>query len=423
MKDKKKMITKWGATICLMALPTFALAQDVSIDTDGGILHRIGKMINGNGISHGVDTNYIKIPKQPWQVSVKSRVAQTDLQMHSTIDGGAVYGPILEGTGISLVGPLLVKPRVMTPISSSIGVKVGYRGLSASYMLPLGGDKGRSLSLRSIGRFHSIHLRWHQFEEKSPEVPGTLNMQGLPVEAVDLMDFVPGPRDEATGIQQFGVVGRWDLTSPIKIKTLVFDGFYIFNYKRFSYGAAYNQKTIQKRSAGSFIAGLMAYYADLRFDHNSNAELITYMGGVGRIRQWQGSIGGGYAYNYVPAKGWLIGATAMPMITLVNRMKMDRYSSDFVEQAAEDLHNQTIDEFYNSEDLECTIKHEGTVSHNNRVAMNFTLRLSVTYNWSRYFANVNGQFNNFQYSHKSANNSMHGHLNDWYVNASVGVRL
>ena len=116
-------------------------------------------------------------------------------------------------------------------------------------------------------------------------------------------------------------------------------------------------------------------------------------------------------------------ATKSPMVTLVNRMKMDRYSSDFVEQAAEDLHNQTIDEFYNSEDLECTLKHEGTVSHNNRVAMNFTLRLSVTYNWSRYFANVNGQFNNFQYSHKSTNNSMHGHLNDWYVNASVGVRL
>ena len=147
------------------------------------------------------------------------------------------------------------------------------------------------------------------------------------------------------------------------------------------------------------------------------------MGGIGRIRQWQGSIGGGYAYNYVPAKGWLIGATAMPMITFVNRMKMDRYSSDFVDLATQEIHSQTIDEFYNGEDLPCTLTHEGAVSHNNRMAMNFTTRLSVTYNWSRYFANVNGQFNNFQYSHKSTNNSMRGHLNDWYINASIGVRL
>ena len=93
------MILKFGITMCLMMLSATAVAQDLSIDADDGILQRIGKMINRSGISHGVDTNYIKIPKQPWQVSVKSRVAQTDLQMHSTIDGGAVYGPILENHG------------------------------------------------------------------------------------------------------------------------------------------------------------------------------------------------------------------------------------------------------------------------------------------------------------------------------------
>jgi hypothetical protein len=67
------------------------------------------------------------------------------------------------------------------------------------------------------------------------------------------------------------------------------------------------------------------------------------------------------------------------------------------------------------------LKIEGTGAHsrNNRLALNFTTRLSVTYNWSRYFINANGQFNNFNYKHRA----MHGHLNDWYINASVGVRL
>ena len=66
-----------------------------------------------------------------------------------------------------------------------------------------------------------------------------------------------------------------------------------------------------------------------------------------------------------------------------------------------------------------TIQSEGVHSRNNRLALNFTTRLSVTYNWKRYFINANGQFNNFNYKHKA----MHGHLNDWYINASVGVRL
>lgn len=407
---------------CISVISLTTMAQDESKESGGGLLQRMDNAIEKLK-SRGIDTNYIQTPKEPWQISVKGRVAQTDLQMHSTIDGGAVYAPIMQGTGIDIVGPLLVRPRVTTPVSSSVGMQVGYKGLSASYMFPIGGNKGRSLSLRSIGRFHSIHFRWHQFEDKSPEVSGTINMKGLSPEAAGLLDFKLGDMDDATGAREYRFFDKWHLTSPIKIKTLVFDGFYIFNYKHFSYGAAYNQKTIQKRSAGSFIAGAMAYYADLRFNNSSNGELITYMGGIGRIRQWQGSVGGGYAYNFVPGKGWLISATVMPMVTFMNRMKMDQYSSDFVELAAQDMREHTIDEYYNSEDIVCTLKHEGAVTRNNRLTMNFTARMSVTYNWSRYFANVNGQFNNFQYRHKSTKNSMHGHLNDWYVNASVGVRL
>jgi len=418
--DKKIWLV--GLTV-LLTVP--AMAQEADNDEKkGGWLSYVDKVI-GRFHSNKVDTNYIMIPKEPWQVSVKSRVAQTDLQMYSTIDGGAVYGPILEGTGLEIVGPLQIRPKVMTPVSSSVGVKVGYRGVSASYTMPVGGkgDKGRSLSLRSLGKFYSVHVRYRQFEDKSPEVPGTIHMKGLPAEAASMMKFIPGPIDADTGAQEYGIDGRWDLKSPIKIKTLMFDGFYIFNYKRFSYGAAYNQKTIQKRSAGSFIAGVMAYYADLRFDQSSNGELITYMGGIGRIRQWQGSVGGGYAYNYVPAKGWLIGATAMPMVTFVNKMRMDRYSSDFVEKTTQEMSEQSIVDFYNSADGEYSLKHEGCVTHNNKMTVNFTARLSVTYNWSRYFVNVNGQFNNFHYSHKSSMNNMHGYLNDWYINSSVGIRL
>ena len=68
---------------------------------------------------------------------------------------------------------------------------------------------------------------------------------------------------------------------------------------------------------------------------------------------------------------------------------------------------------------EYKIQSTGSHSHSNHLALNFTGRASVTYNWDRFFVSANGQFNNFNYKHYA----MHGHLNDWYINAAVGVRF
>ena len=46
-------------------------------------------------------------------------------------------------------------------------------------------------------------------------------------------------------------------------------------------------------------------------------------------------------------------------------------------------------------------------------------RLSGTYNCGNWFFNANAQFNKFKFKH----NSNRGSLTDWYVNASIGLRL
>ena len=390
-------------------------------------------------VVHGLDTNYVKTPSRPWQVSIKSRVSQTDLQMHSVIDGGELFDG--EGTMpfIRGVGDMETDPRIMTKVSTSLGVKVGYKGISASYSFPIGGDKSQNISLRSTGRWYALNFRWHKFKTKTVRTHYAGAVQGREIE-----DF-----DEATEDYKFSDWGEaygWDetekeqLPSDMSIKTLIFDGFYIFNHKKFSYAAAYNQKTIQARSAGSPIVGLMGYYADFKYNDPRNAELIYWMDGIGRLRQYQLGVGAGYAYNFVPAKGWLISAMAMPMLTVVNRTRINNYSSNFKDIAKENLLTYMLiesmkemrdtGEIEGLEDVDLdnidydftdkyTIQSEGVHSRNNRLALNFTTRLSVTYNWKRYFINANGQFNNFNYKHKA----MHGHLNDWYINASVGVRL
>ena len=132
------------------------------------LLAKAKAFVNKN-VVHGVDTNYVKAPKQPWQVSVKSRAAQTDLQMHSTIDGGELFDgegvmPFLQG-----VGDMAMDSRIRTKVSTSIGVKVGYKGLSISYSFPVGGDKSQNLTLRSVGKWYSLNLRWHKFKSNTME--------------------------------------------------------------------------------------------------------------------------------------------------------------------------------------------------------------------------------------------------------------
>ena len=415
--------------ICLLAALVASSSRAQTESGKGNIVTKAKSFVE-RSVVHGLDTNYVKTPVRPWQVSIKSRVSQTDLQMHSVVDGAELFDgegtmPFLRG-----VGDMETDPRIMTKVSTSLGVKVGYKGLSASYSFPIGGDKSQNISLRSTGRWYALNFRWHKFKTKAMRTHYAGAIQARDVESYDEEkgDIVFSDWGEAYGWDE---TEKEELPSDMSIKTLIFDGFYIFNHKKFSYAAAYNQKTIQVRSAGSPIVGVMGYYADFKYNDNRNAELIYWMDGIGRLRQYQLGVGAGYAYNFVPAKGWLISAMAMPMLTVVNRTRINTYDSNFKELSKENLLMYVIIEAMKEEGIEgledvnldyaddCRLQSTGVSSRNNRLALNYIARLSVTYNWKRYFINANGQFNNFNYKHKA----MHGHLNDWYINASVGVRL
>ena len=56
---------------------------------------------------------------------------------------------------------------------------------------------------------------------------------------------------------------------------------------------------------------------------------------------------------------------------------------------------------------------------NSRMTLTIDARLSVTYNWDRYFVNACGQYNHFNYNDERVS----GRLKDWYVNVSAGVRF
>ena len=213
---------------CLCALLVASIGR-AQVEAETNNLFQRAKSLVDKSVVHGVDTNYIKTPERPWQVNLKSRVAQTDLQMHSVVDGAELFDgeglmPFIRG-----LGDMATDPRFMTRVSTSLGVKVGYKGLSASYSFPIGGDKSQNISLKSTGSWYAVNLRWHKYKTKTARTHYAGAVQ--PRDA----DY-----DEATEDLNFFDSGdpyAWDetekeeLASPISIKTLIFDGFYIFNRK------------------------------------------------------------------------------------------------------------------------------------------------------------------------------------------------
>lgn len=99
------------------------------------------------------------------------------------------------------------------------------------------------------------------------------------------------------------------------------DVYYIFNHRRFSYPAAFNQSTQQKRSSGSAIAGIGFTRHTLSIDWQMLNGIFEDALGVDLLENFDEeplkekvvytdlSFSGGYGYNWVFAKNWLFSSS------------------------------------------------------------------------------------------------------------------
>lgn len=96
--------------------------------------------------------------------------------------------------------------------------------------------------------------------------------------------------------------------------------YYIFNHRKFSYPAAYSQSTVQRRSAGSFLAGIGYTRHTLDIDWDKLRTVVAEKLGTEvalspdgensqRVKYTDIALSGGYAYNWVFARNWLLDAS------------------------------------------------------------------------------------------------------------------
>ena len=326
----------------------------------------------------GVDTRYIAIPKYPWQLMVRHNINQMSLKMHS------YFSDLPDG------GELFLDTHLKSNVANNVGLWIGYRGYGVGYSVGFGPKGGTYFTAGFTGNSYALNMRLRTFK------------------ATDVQAHIYG--HDVAGFSEDGnpSFDKWEdveMDAPIRVRTLIVDGYYFFNRKRFSYMAAYDQSAIQIHSAGSIMVGAMYHSSTIRYDDNVNASFIFLMHEVGVLKIRQGSVGAGYAYNWVPGRGFLVSIQAMPMLTFYNRQKLHIYEETITDD----------DHAYNDK-----ITAAGTMYKTSNMTVTFNARMSLTYNWNRLSFNVYGQWNHFRYNHDTGGR---GHINDWFVNSSVGFRF
>ena len=292
-----------GLLVCIV-VPVSAQQKD-------SWAHRTSRNIRqrlDSALFRKVDTTYIEVPKKAWRVILRPKINQIDTRVSSVLDDDLI-AKLGESWGLDLTGlhfDWLMK--LEQPMSTSVGVWVGYRGLGIGYSQSLTKHSGRYFSLSSTGSCYGVTLSVRSFE--TDDLSTRINLSYI--------DENYSERDD-----------NYDSYAPIKVNTLFLDGYYVFNGKRYSQAAAYNQSVIQRRSAGSFLLGLSWYQSSIDLSNKLNGDIILASNHIGKIKVHQGNIGFGYGYNWVPARNWLMNVMVMPTVAFYNRVKVTKYASNY----------------------------------------------------------------------------------------------
>ena len=377
-------------------------AQPDSITTLMKRLHQVQQFLDTRAKAK-VDPRYIEVPDKPWRVILRYKENAVDVDYEQVVN----YPMTHERTEWKLC----FEP----PLASSIGFWVGYRGTGFSYSKSLNKNAGRYYSFSTTGAKYGFNFRLRRF-----------NTDDAQFSAKDYKDeqVVGEPYDTA-----------FTMRAPVWIRSVYVNGYYVFNGRHYSQAAAYNQSVIQRRSAGSLLLGATWYQSSFDYSDIDNAFFMVIGDGIYRIKVHQANLGIGYGYNWVPLRGLVVNAMAMPTFSVYNRVKVYKYGFNYYLAPKE-----PVDDYgeWNTEtktwangkpekpltmwkegDNNIYYWDEGSETSYSALRLNLDLRLGIAYNWKNYFIGFQAQYNNFIYKKDQSKVNIF----DAYARMSLGVRL
>lgn len=165
-------------------------------------------------------------------------------------------------------------------------------------------------------------------------------------------------------------------TSGVSRKAMGLTAYYFFNNRRYAQAAAYCFSKYQKRSAGSFLAGISMQHFDVKFDAERLDEelhdFIPTQEAAPRVLYNDYCVLLGYGYNWVLGRKWLLNVTLTPYLG---------YRCNILPQPGEKKHD---------------------------FSLNLRGRLGVVYNHKRFFMGLQGYADHHRYKSQDSHlvNSM-----------------
>lgn len=192
------------------------------------------------------------------------------------------------------------KPVAMSSdISTNIGAQLSFMGLSYTYML----------DIDNLITGRSIKHKKHEFSLAT---------------ACVAFDLYYHKNTGNVDIHRFSNYKNGDLINErftgLSREAYGLYAYWFFNNRRYAQAAAQGFSKIQKKSAGSFIAGLHFSHQDVSMDFSTLSDemqqalpdsLRNY-----RFRYQDYCLIGGYGYNWAFKRNWLLNITALPSVGL-----------------------------------------------------------------------------------------------------------
>ena len=268
-KGSETIMRKRLQTSAILIILFFAgVSTDAQAQKFKRMMHRIDSMLSVRYHRSDIDTMYITRPATKWTVRGRFNIF---------------------GAGVEIEGKELgksFKSKMDADHKKTISIGVNYLGVSVSLSLN---------PAKMMGKYDDYELNLSLYN----------NRWGVDVSYQDAHNFKGWHEAEGSP--------RIDLPPEmLKMKSLNVSAYYAFNRRRFSYPAAFTQSYIQRRSAGSFFLALsgQGQHTETKGDYESVLK-VTNIG-----------IGGGYGYNWVPGKNWLLHISALPTFTVFSNTSL-----------------------------------------------------------------------------------------------------
>ena len=336
MKNIKKILM--AVVVMHGCITTGAVAQS----RDQQVRAHVDSVLTERYYKTSYDTNYVVRPEG--RLTLKLRLSQTGNDFHAKGTVNGIYS----------------KADLNTSYKTTMSIGASYRGLSASLAINPAKMKGAYKDYELNLNYYSSRISLDFSYQRSESLAGDVYRDDMltPLESGDL-----------------------------SLKVVNLAGYYTFSHRRFSFPAAFNQSYIQRRSAGSWLAGISYQGGSIKTTdelkaRNPNAPDVTI--NVGHI-----GIGGGYGYNWVLGKKWLLHFSMLPTFVIYNRNKF-------------------------------ILNGERKEAQKMRFNMIFNERVAIVRNFSpRYFAGITLAMNNSVFD----DDVVVVNQNKWRARASFGMRL